>query len=99
MRRTAAVVALCILAAAPGLAAEKQAGRKPPPLRMEDLEIRGAREKAGALYLPVYRPVAVQAPVRFDLFLEDMVRPVSPGEALPELMRTDGIRRQGASID
>jgi len=44
MRRTAAFLTLCILGAAPGLAAEKPAaGGGSHSLRMEELEVRGLR--------------------------------------------------------
>jgi hypothetical protein len=100
MRPTAAFLALCILAAAPGLAAEKPtAGGGPHSLRMEELEVRGLREKPGALYLPVPNGIAIPSPVRYDLFLTDMARPVFPREVLPEAPRADGIPRQGASSD
>ena len=100
MRRAAAFLALCILAAATGFAAEKPAaGRGSHSLRMEELEVRGLREKPDVLYLPVHRGNPIPSHVRYDLFLEDMVRPVFPREVLPEASRADGIPRQGASID
>ena len=100
MRRTAAFLALCILAAAPGLAAEKPtAGGGPHSLQMEELEVRGLREKPEVLYLPVHRGITIPSPVRYDLFLKDMARPVFPREVLPEVPGADGIPRQGASID
>lgn len=100
MRRAAAFLAFCILAAAPGFAAEKPgAGRGSNSLRMEELEVRGLREKPGVLYLPVHRGITIPSPVRYDLFLEDMARPVFPREVLPEAPRADGIPRQGASIE
>ena len=100
MMRAAAFLALCILAAAPGVAAEKpSAGGGPHSLRMEDLEVRGLREKPEVLYLPIHQGITIPSPVRFDLFLEDMARPVFPRDILPEDPRADGIPRQGASID
>ena len=93
-------LALCILAAAPGFAAEKPAaGSGSHSLRMEELEVRGLREKPEVLYLPVHRGITIPSPVRYDLFLEDMSRPVFPREVLPEAPGADGIPRQGASID
>jgi len=47
------------------------------PLVMEELEVRGLREMPEDLYLPVHRGVSLPSPVRYDLFLEDMERPVS----------------------
>ena len=100
MRRVVIFFALCIFAAAPCFAAEKPAaGGGSHSLRMEELEVRGLREKPGVLYLPVHRGITIPSPVRYDLFLEDMARPVFPREVLPEDPRADGIPRQGASID
>ena len=100
MKRAVMFLALCILAAAPGFAAEKPAaGGGPHSLRMEDLEVRGLREKPEVLYLPVHRGITIPSPVRYDLFLEDMARPVFPRDVLPESPRADGIPRQGATID
>ena len=93
-------LALCILTAAPGFAAEKPAaGGGSHSLRMEELEVRGLREKPEVLYLPVHRGITSPSPVRYDLFLEDMARPVFPREVRPEVPGADGIPRQGASID
>jgi hypothetical protein len=93
-------IVLGILAAAPGGAAEKPAaGGGSHSLRMEELEVRGLREKPEVLYLPVHRGITIPSPVRYDLFLEDMARPVFPREVLPEASGEDGIPRQGASID
>jgi len=100
MRLAAAFLVLCILAAAPAFAAEKPApGRGSHSLRMEELEVRGLREKPDVLYLPVHRGITIPSRVRYDLFLEDMMRPVFPREVLPEASRADGIPREGASID
>lgn len=100
MRRAAAFISLCILAGVPGFAAEKPpAGGEPHSLRMEELEVRGLREKPGVLYLPVQRGGVLPSPVRYDLFLMDMARPVFPRDVLPEAPRADVIPGQGASID
>jgi len=48
------------------------------PLTMEELEVRGRREKPDKLYLPVSRGIRHSAPVRFDLLREDMTRPILP---------------------
>ena len=55
-------------------------GADRPPLTMEELEVRGSREKPDRLYLPVHRGIRHAAPVRFDLLREDMTRPVLPSE-------------------
>jgi hypothetical protein len=100
MRRAVLFLALGFLAAAPGFAADKPAaGGGPHSLRMEELEVRGLREKPEVLYLPVHRGITIPSPVRYDLFLEDMARPVFPRDVLPESPRADGIPRQGATID
>lgn len=58
----------------------RAAGTDQPPLTMEELEVRGHREKPDRLYLPVPRGIRHAAPVRFDLLREDMTRPVLPWE-------------------
>lgn len=58
----------------------RAAGADPPPLTMEELEVRGRSEKPDRLYLPVPRGIRHAAPVRFDLLREDMTRPVLPWE-------------------
>jgi len=100
MRRAVVFLALCILAAAPGLAAEKPAaGGGSHSLRMEELEVRGLREKPGVLYLPVRRGTTIPSPVRYDLFLTDMARPVLPREIPMESSPAGAITEQGAYID
>jgi hypothetical protein len=94
MRRVAGLLLILFLTAARGFAAEPPGkagvGNVPVrmdelevgedvPLRMEELEVRGLRERPEVLYLPVHRGVALPSPVRYDLFLEDMGRPVLPG--------------------
>ena len=81
MRRAVVLYAILILAAVRGFAAEPPGGDGGgATLRMEELEVRGLREKPGILYLPVHKEIAFPSPVRYDLFLEDMARPVFPGE-------------------
>jgi hypothetical protein len=100
MRRAAAFLAFCILAAAPGFAAEKPAaGRGSNSLRMEELEVRGLREKPEVLYLPVHHGITNPSPVRYDLFLTDMARPVLPREIRTETPPAGETTEQGASID
>jgi hypothetical protein len=50
---------------------------------MEELEVRGLRETPEILYLPVQRVIDLPSPVRYDLFLEDMARPVVPPGGSP----------------
>lgn len=70
---------VCVMSAATSIAASgKEPGRK--PLTMEDLEVRGYREKPDQLHLPVPQKIFHPSPVRVDLFLEDMTRPVMPWE-------------------
>jgi len=92
MRRAAAFLVLGILVAAPGFAAEKPiVGSGSDPLRMEELEVRGLREKPEVLYLPVHRGTTIPSAVRYDLFLTDMARPVFPREIRTETRPTGEI--------
>jgi hypothetical protein len=63
-----------------GTGIARAAGADQTPLTMEELEVRGHREKPDRLYLPVPRGKRHAAPVRFDLLREDMTRPVLPWE-------------------
>lgn len=63
-----------------GTGKARAAGTDQPPLAMEELEVRGRREKPDRLYLPVPRGIHHAAPIRFDLLREDMTRPVLPWE-------------------
>ena len=93
MKRVIAFLALLLLAAARGSAAEPTGGTvdgNAPirmeelevwgdvPIRMEEMEVRGLREKPEVLYIPVHRGTTPPSPARYDLFLEDMTRPVIP---------------------
>ncbi len=60
------------------------------PLRMEELEVSGLRDKQEVLYQPVPRGIVLPSPVRYDLFLEDMGQPVLDREFLPGESRTGG---------
>jgi hypothetical protein len=55
-----------------------------PPLSMEELEVRGFRDKPGQLYVSVPNQVFSPPPVRFDLFREDLARPILPWEIAGE---------------
>lgn len=90
-RRVAAVATACILGALalPAAGVTHAEAREPGPLKMEEVEVRGYREKPGRLFLPVPRPVYSPSPVRFDLFREDIARPIPPGE-IPHLGGTEG---------
>ena len=63
-------------------------GADTPPLKMEELEVRGTRARPDVLYLPVPEGIYFLSPVRFDLIREDVVRPVLPegdfGETNPK---------------
>lgn len=58
----------------------RAADRNQPPLTMEELEVRGKREKPDKLFLPSPGGMRHSPSVRFDLFREDVTRPVHPGE-------------------
>ena len=58
----------------------RAADKDRPSLTMEELEVRGRREKPDRLFLPVPGAIRHVAPVRFDLFREDMTKPVLPWE-------------------
>ncbi len=79
------LVLLLLLSSGRGFAADRPKAADPPaPLRMEDLEVRGIREKPEVLYLPVQKGIPTASPVRYDLFLVDMVRPVTARETEPQ---------------
>src|SRR5512143_2969973 len=101
MKKALVFLAILFLSAAHGLAAEprKAAGGGPHSLRMEELEVRGLREKPDILYLPVPAGIALPSLVRYDLFLEDMTRPVLPREIFPETSPAGGNILEGAYID
>lgn len=104
MKAVATLTALLLLAAASGSAAasgNKDRGSHllrmeeleihgESPLRMEELEVRGIRDTADVLYLPAHRGIELPSPVRYDLFLEDMERPVFPREISPGIPPADG---------
>ena len=94
MKRAAGFLVIVLLTAGRGLAAEPPGGTGrenvplrlealevwgDAPIRMEELEVRGLREKPEVLYLPVHRGTLLPSPERYDLFLEDMSRPILPG--------------------
>jgi len=104
MKRAIPLAVLLLLAAVRGFAEEPSGGtggRNAPlrmeelevhgnaPLRMEELEVRGFREIPDVLYLPVHRGIALPAPVRYDLFLEDREKPVFPREVSPQKRPAD----------
>jgi hypothetical protein len=82
MKRVVLFSTLLLLAAAPARPAADPPATADPgaasSLRMEELEVRGLREKPGTLYLPVHRGIDLPSPVRYDLFLEDAARPFDP---------------------
>jgi hypothetical protein len=90
MKRAVVFYAILALAAARGFAAEPPRGEgEASTLRMEELEVRGLREKPGILYLPVHKGIVFPSPVGYDLFLEDMARPVFPREISPGGQQAD----------
>jgi len=91
--------ALLGLVPAPSGGGTRGKGAAHPPLAMEELEVRGFRVKPEALYLPVSKPVASYAPVRFDLFAEDLTGPIRPFEITNDKVPIGGIRDYGKSVD
>ena len=104
MKRSAGILAILLLTAVGGFAAESPGGgrgvsaplrmeelevRGNAPLRMEELEVLGRRQTPEVLYLPVHRGISLPAPVRYDLFLEDMEKPVFPREVYPQKLQAD----------
>jgi hypothetical protein len=98
MKRPLALLFLLLLAAGQGFAVEPPGGGS-APLRMEDLEVRGLREKPEVLYLPVPRGIVLPSPVRYDLLLNDMKRPVFPQDIPSQTPPAGGTFEQGASLD
>jgi hypothetical protein len=96
MKRVVAFFAILALFATHGFTAEPPLGDgRPAPLRMEELEVRGLREKPEVLYLPVPRGIDIPSPVRYDLFLDDMTRPVFPWEFSSRTPQADGTLEPG----
>jgi hypothetical protein len=90
MIRAVGLLMILVLTAARGFTAESPRGEGgTPPLKMEELEVRGLREKPEVLYLPIHRGIDLPSPVRYDLFLEDMARPVFPQGISPGGRQTD----------
>jgi hypothetical protein len=79
MKRAAVICAILVLTAVRCFAADPPRSEGgDATLRMEELEVRGLREKPGVLYLPVHKGISIPSPVSYDLFLEDMAQPVFP---------------------
>ena len=66
-----------------------------PSLSMEELEVRGIRDKPGQLYVSVPDRIFSPPPVRYDLFREDLARPVPPWETAGEQPGRDRSGTQG----
>jgi hypothetical protein len=91
MKRVAPFFAILVLFATQGFTVEPPPGDgRAAPLRMEELEVRGLREKPEVLYIPVPRAIDISSPVRYDLFLDDMTRNVFPWEFSSPIPQTDG---------
>ena len=100
MKKALAILVLGSLAASTGFAAEPRSMRKgSTPLHMEELEVRGIREKPETLYLPVHAGIVLPTAVRYDLFRNDMTRPVLPGEVVPEALPAGRTENEGAYYD
>ena len=92
MSRGPAGVRAAVLAAAlalgAGTAPAVEAER--PQLRMEEIEVHGAREKPAALFQPAPPRVSTPSTVRYDLFLEDATRPLPPWRIANDNIVTGG---------
>jgi len=86
MIRAPGFVVILFLAVAAGVFAAEPSGGGGggnAPLRMEELEVRGFRDKPEVLHVPVHLGIVLPSPVRYDLFLDDLERPVYPREISP----------------
>lgn len=100
MKKALVFFAIGFLAASQGFAADPRGARAgSTPLKMEELEVRGLREKPDVLYLPANQGIALPTSVRYDLFLEDMARPVLPDEIIPEAFPSGRTEHEGAYYD
>lgn len=75
------------------------AGEETPPLSMEELEVRGVIEKPDRLYVSMPKPIFDPAPVRFDLFSEDLGSAVCPPEIGQETPPSGGALEDGDALD
>ena len=85
-------ILLSVLAGAAALpvhAAEKE--QNLPALTMEELNVRGMREKPGQLFLPVPDPIYLPSAVRYDLLVEQAHKPVRPWDISRESVNIGGI--------
>ena len=71
-------------------------GPESPLLTMEELEVRGFREKPGQLYVSVPNHVFLPAPVRYDLLREDLARPILPWEIVEENPGGEHLKNRGS---
>ena len=86
MTRRVVLLGVFVLAVSFGIVATmcpgdaRAADGSQPPLTMEELEVRGKHEKPDKLFLPTPGGIRHSTSVRFDLFREDMTKPVHPWE-------------------
>lgn len=71
-----------LLAIAASLAPWPAFGRpqEPPPLTMEEVEVRGSGDLPETFFAPAPSPERGSTPVRYDLLREQTLAPISPGE-------------------
>ncbi|NNF84532.1 MAG: hypothetical protein HKM29_05180 [Deltaproteobacteria bacterium] len=74
----------------------QESGAESPLLTMEELEVRGFREKPGQLYLSVPNQVFLPARVRYDLLQEDLARPILPWEIVEENPGGEHLKNRGS---
>lgn len=93
IRRTLLAIAGVLYAtAAPAAGKATQAAPETSSLAMEELEVHGAREKPDRLYVPAPNTLFRFAPVRYDLFAEDLAQPIPPREVRDVTHKNGGAR-------
>lgn len=92
LRRALLALAGVLYATAALPAAKAPQAAEGGPLAMEALEVRGVREKPEQLYVPAPKRLFHYAPVRYDLFTEDLAEPIPPSEVRDDRPINGGTR-------
>ena len=93
------MAAIAVAAAAVSAGHLPAGGAETTPLSMEELEVRGVIEKPDRLYVSMPKPIFDPAPVRLDLFSEDLGRPVHPPEIGNGILSDGGALEDGSAGD